>query len=104
TQGAMPKERLEEYYASYVGTVFRTLRFGTGEAHGKAMLMEFNVLLENKALSLMSGQYVIDYAKMPDAVAGISKQLLNFEARGDRSGAEAWFAKYGRVPAGLQAA
>jgi len=103
-QGAMPKERLEEYYASYVGGVFRTLRFGTGEAHGKAMLMEFNVLLENKALSMVSGRYVIDYARMPDALAGISKQLLGFEARGDRAGAEAWFVKYGKVPADLQAA
>jgi len=103
-QGAMPKERLEEYYASYVGGVFRTLRFGTGEAHGKAMLMEFNVLLESKALTMVSGRYVIDYARMPDALAGISKQLLGFEARGDRAGAEGWFAKYGKVPADLQAA
>ncbi len=31
--GAMPKERLEEYYASYVAGIFRTLRFGTGEKH-----------------------------------------------------------------------
>jgi hypothetical protein len=104
TQGVMPRERLEEYYASYVGGVFRTLRFGTGEAHGKAMLMEFNVLLQDKALSMVSGRYVIDYSKMPDALAGISKQLLTFEARGDRAGAEAWFANYGRVPADLQKA
>jgi hypothetical protein len=47
---------------------------------------------------------VIDYARMPDALAGISKQLLGFEARGDRAGAEAWFVKYGKVPAELQTA
>src|SRR4029077_1154444 len=40
--GALPKERLEEYYASYVAGIFRTLRFGTGEAHGRAEMMEFN--------------------------------------------------------------
>ena len=103
-QGAMPKERLEEYYASYVGGLFRTLRFGTGEAHGKAMLMEFNVLLEGKALSYAAGRYTIDYARLPETVAGLAKQLLGFEARGDRAGAEAWFAKYGKVPAELQTA
>jgi hypothetical protein len=27
--GALPKERLQEYYASYVGGIFRTVRFGT---------------------------------------------------------------------------
>jgi hypothetical protein len=104
TQGALPKNRLEEYYASYVGGVFRTLRFGTGEAHGKAVLMEFNVLVESKALTFSGGKYVIDYAKMPDAIANIAKQLLGFEARGDRAGAEAWFKKYGAVPANLQTA
>jgi hypothetical protein len=103
-KGAMPKARLEEYYASYVAGIFRTLRFGTGEAHGKAELMEFNVLLENKALSHVSGKYVIDYARIPDALAALAKQLLTFEARGDRAGAEAWFTKYGKAPADLQSA
>ena len=45
---ALPKERLEEYYASYVAGIFRTLRFGTGEAHGRAEMMEFNYLLGNR--------------------------------------------------------
>ena len=103
-QGALPKARMEEYYASYIAGIFRTLRFGTGEAHGKAELMEFNVLAEDKALNFANGRYTIDYARMPDAVAGIAKQLLTFEARGDRAGAEAWFAKYGKVPADLQRA
>jgi hypothetical protein len=104
TQGVLPKDRLEEYYASYVGGVFRTLRFGTGEAHGKAMLMEFNVMVESKALTFSGGRYVIDYSKMPAAIANIAKQLLTFEARGDRAGAEAWFRKYGSVPGNLQTA
>src|SRR5208282_2208878 len=38
---ALPKEKLEEYYASYVGGIFRTVRFGTAEAHGLAEMMEF---------------------------------------------------------------
>ena len=48
----LAKDRLEEYYASYVASIFRTLRFGTGEAHGRAEMMEFNYLVENNALSL----------------------------------------------------
>jgi len=42
--GALPKEKLEESYASYVGDLFRTVRFGTAEAHGQAEMMEFNYL------------------------------------------------------------
>jgi hypothetical protein len=46
-RGALPKERLEEYYASYLAGIFRTVRFGTGEAHGRAEMMEFNFLCED---------------------------------------------------------
>ncbi len=55
--GAVPKERLEEYYASYVAGIFRTLRFGTGEAHGRAEMMEFSYLIEQHALNLSAGKY-----------------------------------------------
>ena len=39
---------------------------------------------------------------MPDAIASLAKQLLMFEATGDRAGTEAWFNKYGKMPEPLQ--
>ena len=48
--GVLPKEKLEEYYASYVAGIFRTLRFGAAEAHGRAQMMEFNYLSEHGAI------------------------------------------------------
>jgi len=95
---ALPKERLEEYYASYVGDIFRTLRFGTGEAHGRAELMEFNYLLEKHALSLDGGLCSIDFARMPSVLAQLAQELLQTEATGDRVRAERWFAKYNQMP------
>ena len=44
--GALPKEKRTEYYASYVGGIFRTVRFGIAEAHGRGEMMEFNYLVE----------------------------------------------------------
>ncbi len=99
--GALQKERAQEYYASYVAGLFRTLRFGTGEAHGRAEMMEFNYLLENRALSHAGGRYTVDYSKTPIMLAQLAKTLLTFEARGDRSGAEAWFTKYDKMPPDL---
>jgi len=101
--GALPKEKLEEYYASYVGGVFRTVRFGTAEAHGQAEMMEFNYLSERGAIRRnANGRYAIDYEKMPDAMADLAKELLEIEATGDRSRAENWFAKYGTMPEELK--
>ena len=102
---ALPKERLNEYYASYVAGIFRTVRFGIAEAHGRAEMMEFNFLTERGAIVRdSSGRYSVDYAKMPDAIAAVTKELLETEATGDRARAEAWFAKYDKMPADLKSA
>jgi hypothetical protein len=101
---ALPKEKLEEYYASYVGDLFRTVRFGTAEAHGQAEMMEFNYLSERAAIRRnANGRYAVDYEKMPGAVADLAKELLETEATGDRSRAENWFKKYGTMPEELKA-
>jgi hypothetical protein len=103
--GALPKDKLEEYYASYVAGIFRTIRFGTGEAHGQAEMMEFNYLSERGAIQReSSGKYAIDYRAMPGALADLAKELLAIEATGDRPRAENWFRKYDVMPAELTAA
>jgi hypothetical protein len=103
-RGVLPKAKLEEYYASYAAGIFRTVRFGAGEAHGQAEMMEFNYLSERAAIRReSSGKYAIDYARMPQALAELAKILLQIEATGDRARAESWFSKYDVMPAALQA-
>ena len=100
----LPKSKLEEYYASYVAGIFRTVRFGFAEAHGQAEMMEFNYLSEHGALKReSSGRYAIDYGRMPEAISALAKELLEIEATGDRSRAENWFKKYDVMPLELQA-
>jgi peptidase M49-like protein len=103
-KGVLERSRLEEYYASYLAGIFRTVRFGTGEAHGRAVMMEFNVLFEQGAIVQAGDRYRMDYAKMPQAIERLAKELLEQEATGDRARAEAWFAKYDKMPATLKSA
>jgi hypothetical protein len=98
----LPASELNSVYGSYVGGIFRTLRFGTGEAHGRAEMMEFNYLLGRGALKQgADGLYAIDYAAMPGVISDLCKTLLMFEAKGDRAGVEAWMTKYDVMPAAL---
>jgi hypothetical protein len=105
-KGVLPKEREKEYYASHLGGIFRTVRFGTGEAHSRAEMMEFNYFSEKGAIvrDAKTGRYAVDFDKMRTAVASLAKELLEIEATGDRGRAEAWFAKYGTMPPELSAA
>ena len=105
-QGVLPADHLKGDYAAHVADIFRTVRFGTGEAHAHGEIMEFNYLSEKGAIvrDAVSHRYHIDFAKMPDAVASLAKELLEIEAGGDRRRAEAWFAKYDSMPAELKSA
>ena len=98
--GGVAAEKLNGYYISFVAGIFRTVRFGVAEAHGRAEMMEFNyfagrgVLVRDPA----SGRYGIELDRMPGAVADLARELLQQEATGDRARTEAWFAKYGPMP------
>jgi hypothetical protein len=101
--GVLPKQKLNEYYASYVAGNFRTLRFGASEAHGRAEMMEFNYYLDHGAIRRnSSGKYVIDFARMAGLIESLAKELLEMEATGDRARTEAWFKKYDVIPPDLQ--
>ena len=105
--GALPREKRAEYYASYIGGIFRTVRFGVAEAHGRAEMMEFNYLFEQGVITRAAlnaadaGRYAIAMVRMPAAIASLAKELLEMEATGDRRRVEAWFAKYDRMPPDL---
>ena len=101
--GVLPKEKLNEYYASYLAGMFRTLRFGAGEAHGRAEMMEFNYYLEHGGIEReASGKYSLHFEKMPEQVANLAKELLEIEATGDRERAAAWFTRYDVISPDLQ--
>ena len=103
--GVLPKERRNITYASYVAGIFRTVRFGVAEAHGAGEIMQFNYYTEQGVITRdpTTGLYVIDFEKMPAAIASLAKELLEQEATGDRARTDAWFKKYGTMPAELSA-
>jgi len=102
----LPKSRLDEYYASYVAGIFRTVRYGLGEAHGKAEIMEFNYLSEQRAITwnAEAARYAINDLRMPGALEKLARELLQIEATGDRARADAWFKRYDQMPSTLKSA
>ena len=104
-RGAIPRERAEEFYASYVAGLLRTLRFGAGEAHGRAEMMEFNYLAGQQAITKgADGLYAIDARRAATALKALARELLEQEATGDRARVEAWFKKYEAMSSELKTA
>ena len=67
-------------------------------------MMEFNYLLENGAIAQAAGRYRIDFARMPEVLAALAKELLGMEAADDRVRTETWFLKYDVMPPALKTA
>ena len=68
-------------------------------------MMEFNYLSEHGAVNReASGKYAIDYARMPQVISDLAKELLEIEATGDRQRAESWFKNYDVMPPQLTTA
>jgi len=91
-------------YTTYLASMFRVLRFGQTEAHGRGMAVQINFLLEHGALHTSAGgRFEIDYARIKDAFRDLDHALLTVEAKGDAAGADQLL-KSGAIRPEVQAA
>jgi peptidase M49-like protein len=97
-KGLRPKSFMEQTYASFMGGFFRSVRFGAGEAHGMANVMQYNYLVEKGAIIVEEGKYVYVAEKMREAVKGFAHDILMIEAKGSYDAAKAFIDKYGALP------
>jgi hypothetical protein len=84
-------------YTTFLASSFRTLRFGTKEAHGRGMAIQFNYLMDKGAFVRRSGRYEVDFSKIKSAVRDLVHDLLTLEATGDYSGAKQFMDRLGVI-------
>jgi hypothetical protein len=83
--------------ATYAGLMFRSTRFGVGEAHGRGTAIQWNWLREKGAVTpIASGRFTVDFARSRDAVRDLATELLTIEATGDYARAKALLDRYGK--------
>lgn len=103
-RGVVDSSMRQSLYATYLAGVFRSVRFGTQEAHGKGMAVQFNYLLEKGAFSFDQGTrtYGVNFAKIQDAVKMLTTEILTIQAQGDYKKAASMLDTYGRIGPDLQ--
>ena len=76
---------LEEYYVTFMASVFRSVRFGASSAHGKANMIRFNFFREMGAFTRdeATGKYTIDFEAFEKAMDELSKKILTLQGDGD---------------------
>jgi hypothetical protein len=104
-QGEITEGTLEDYYTTFLASIFRSVRFGASSAHGRANMVRFSYFEEHGAFvrDEASGTYRVDMDAMRAAMEGLSELLLTLQGDGDYAGVGALLDERGMVPSGLRA-
>jgi hypothetical protein len=105
-KGVFEKSLGDEVYASFVGGIFRSVRFGISEAHGGGNVIILNYLMEKGGVEYnqTTGRFHVNYSKIQDAVRDLSQKILMIQALGDYEGAKKFIEDYRVISPELQSA
>ena len=88
-KGVVSADIAKTMHTTFLASVFRSIRFGLGEAHGKGIALQINYLLDTGAVVVgTDGTFAIVPGKIRDAVAGLTTELMNLQANGDYAAAQ----------------
>ncbi len=102
--GVLDRSMEQPLYATFLASVFRSVRFGINEAHGKGTAMIFNYLTDEHAfvLNSASGAYAVDFDRVKPAVAKLTGEIMTLQAKGDYDGAKALLDRYAVIRPPMQ--
>jgi hypothetical protein len=104
-QGELGDVDIRDYYVTFMTSIFRSVRFGASEAHGKANMVRFNFFEEHGAFvrDAETGRYRVDFDRMEQAMTDLSRLLLTLQGDGDYAGAAELMSSKGVIGTQLQA-
>jgi Peptidase family M49 len=104
-QGELKGTTAEQHYVTYLASIFRSIRFGASDAHGRANAAQLSFFEEHGAFTRdsASGRYRVDLAKMQEAVRALGERILRFQGDGDYEGVKQFMATRGRISPVAQA-
>ena len=104
-RGELPIAEREQLLSSYMADVFRHLRFGTADAHGRGAAMQYGFLRDRSGIvwDESARRFRLDYDKLESGIRALVGEIVRIEGDGDYAGAKAFLDRYGRLDPHAQA-
>jgi hypothetical protein len=97
-KGVLPKTLERPLYTTYLASSFRTIRFGTSEAHGRGMVVQFNYLLDHGGfVANPDGTFAVNMDKIKAGVEGLTREIMTLQAEGNYEKAKALLPNPGSI-------
>jgi hypothetical protein len=105
-RGIIDKGMERTLYTTYLASMFRSVRFGITEAHGRGVAMQFNYLTDEGAIKFneAKGTFSVDHSKIKEGVTKLTHDLLTLEAEGSYDKAKAMLDKFALIRPPMQQA
>jgi hypothetical protein len=102
-QGQAASTNIDDNYVTLLASMFRSMRFGATDSHGRANVVAFNFLQKMGAFTREpSGKYRVDMAKMRDAADSLAARIIRIQGNGDYEDAGRLNAEFGMIGPVLQ--
>ena len=90
------KDFRDKLLVSYFAGLFRSVRVGVAEAHGKGAAFQINRYLEEGAASFdeATGQFTVDLAQLEKSIEGLVRDVVMLQHNGDKAAVDSFLAKY----------
>lgn len=94
--GMIEEGAIENNYVTFLASIFRSIRFGSSSAHGRANLIRFNFFQEMGAFTYdeETERYRINIEVVDDVVEALSEQILTLQGNGNYEAVDEFVQKY----------
>jgi hypothetical protein len=98
-RGELPIAEREQLLATYFAGIFRAVRFGTDEAHGRGAAMQYSYLRDKGAFRWdeRTGRFRVDYDRMEAGLKDLVAELVRLQGNGDYAGTKAFFDRHAKL-------
>ncbi|MGZ8307403.1 MAG: dipeptidyl-peptidase 3 family protein [Allosphingosinicella sp.] len=98
-RGELPAAEREQALATYFVGIFRAVRFGIDEAHGRGAAMQYSYLKEKGAFGWdeRADRFRVDYDRMEAGLRDLLAELIRLQGNGDYAGTKAFFERHARL-------
>jgi hypothetical protein len=97
--GNLEDEDVSHNYVTFLASLFRSVRFGAADAHGRANIASFNYLAQSGAFTRddATGRYSVNAEKFRDGINSLAEKILRLQGDGDYDGVGKFYDDYGKV-------
>jgi len=96
--GKLDRKYEQTMYTTYLASMFRSIRFGLNEAHGRGVAIQMNYFLDKGGVTVApDGTFGVNPARIKQNVVDLTRDLMTMEAVGDYAAAKQLMATMGVV-------